>query len=382
PTGRAARRISETTGREARTIHRLLEISASPELSGREFTFQKNAENPLEADVVIIDEMSMVDIFLFQALLKAVAPGTRLVLVGDVDQLPSVGAGQVLRDLLDSKTFPQVRLSTIHRQAEQSQIVMNAHRINRGEMPVLDNACKDFFFLPRDRAEVVYKHILLLIRDKLPPYVQAKPDDIQVLTPMRKGPYGSQTLNELLQRHLNPPKEGVFEMETERGIFREGDKVMQVKNNYDIEWKVFGRHGVVIETGTGVFNGDMGRILSINKYMQEVTVEFDEGRQVVYPYSVLSELELAYAVTIHKSQGSDYPAVILPLLSGPPMLMTRNLLYTAVTRAKNCVVILGSGRMVETMVRNEREMGRRTGLKERILEMKKSWLAEETEISG
>ncbi len=369
PTGRAAKRITEATGCEAFTIHRLLELIPGPRQSERSFVYQRNEDNPLEADVIIIDEMSMVDIFLFQALLKATPPGTRLILSGDADQLPSVGAGQVLKDLLDFGGFPTVRLKEIHRQELGSDIVKNAHMINRGELPVLDNQSRDFFFLPRDRAEVIQSHMIYFIGNKLPAYVGVSPLELQVMTPMKKGPLGAENLNRLLQQSLNPPGDNREELETERWCFRTGDKVMQVKNNYQLEWQIPGRRGIVIDSGTGVFNGDMGRILSINRHSREVTVEFDEGRQVVYSPTSLSELEPAYCITIHKAQGSEYPAVIIPLLSGPSMLMTRKLLYTAVTRAKACVVILGSRQQLEAMIRNTGEQVRNTGLRERLEEI-------------
>ena len=368
PTGRAARRISETTGMKAKTIHRLLEINADPELSGRAFSFGRNEDNPLEGDVLIIDEMSMVDIFLFYALLRAVTPGMHLIMVGDADQLPSVSAGEVLKDLLDSGVFSALRLRHIHRQAADSGIVQNAHRINSGEMPVLDNQSRDFFFLPRDRVDVILGHLVLLIRDKLPPYVGADPLELQVLTPMKKGPLGSVRLNEVLQQALNPPAEGKAELQTENGVFRVGDKVMQIRNDYDLEWKTEGLKGIVIDSGSGIFNGDMGRIISINRFSETLKVEFDEGRRVVYPFSGVSELELAYAVTIHKSQGSEYPAVLMPLLAGPSLLMTRKLLYTGVTRAKKCAVLLGSREQIRTMVEHT-DQGRHTDLKEKLKEM-------------
>jgi exodeoxyribonuclease V alpha subunit len=372
PTGRAAKRMSEATGYEARTIHRLLEVSGQVEEGGDGRSggvhFEKNRDNPLEADAIIIDEMSMVDIHLFYALLKALVPGVHLILVGDSSQLPSVGPGQVLRDLIDSGRFPTIYLKKIFRQAEESDIVMNAHRIHDGRMPVIDNKSKDFFFLERGEASVIYKHMIQLIRDKLPSYVDALPTDIQVLTPMKKGPLGSVQLNLILQEYLNPPSDSKKEHEHGDHVFREGDKVMQIKNNYQAEWEVVGKYDIPVDSGTGIFNGDMGVIKQIREYSREILVEFDEGRQVTYPFSNLDELELSYAITIHKSQGSEYPAVIMPLLGGPRMLLNRNLLYTAVTRARNCVCILGSSSTLMTMVDNEEQLKRYTGLKDRILD--------------
>lgn len=370
PTGRAAKRMTETTGFEACTIHRLLELnSALSDEDGRQVRFERNEQTPLEADVVIIDEMSMVDIQLFQALLKAIVPGTRLILVGDVNQLPSVGPGQVLRDIIDSGRFPMVVLQKIFRQAEKSDIVVNAHRINRGEQIVMDNKSMDFFLLERNDVNVIYKHMIQLIQDKLPGYVKAAPMDIQVLTPMRKGSLGCETLNVILQRYLNPPDPGKREHVVGETIYREGDKVMQIKNNYQLEWEIVSRYGIPIDKGAGIFNGDMGIIREINEAMSELVVEYDEQRRVTYPFALLEELELSYAITIHKSQGSEYPAVILPLLAGPRMLFNRNLLYTAITRAKSCVTILGSSAAVRSMIDNVSENSRFTGLTERIREV-------------
>ena len=336
---------------------------------GSRARFERNGENPLEADVVIIDEMSMVDIYLFQSLLEAVSVGTRLILVGDVDQLPSVGPGQVLQDLIESKSFPTVMLKKIYRQAGESDIVMNAHRINMGQKIALNNKSKDFFFLPRNDVQVIYKHMIQLITEKLPRYVEAQPYDIQVLTPMRKGSLGVETLNEILQRYLNPADPSKQEHMTGERIFREGDKVMQIKNNYQLEWEIVSQYGIRIDSGSGVFNGDIGTIRRIREESSTVQVEYDEHRLVEYTFSQLDEIELAYAITIHKSQGSEYPAVLLPLLSGPKMLMNRNLLYTAVTRARKCVTILGSQEVVDGMIENEKQYHRYTGLGRRILEL-------------
>lgn len=368
PTGRAAKRMTEATGYEARTIHRLLEINGAME-EGRRAQFERNEENPLEADIVIIDEMSMVDIHLFKALLEAVSVGTRLIMVGDVDQLPSVGPGQVLQDLIDSGAFPVVILKKIFRQAGESDIVVNAHKINRGESIELNNKSKDFFFLERADVNVIYKHMIQLIREKLPPYVDATPYDIQVLTPMRKGNLGAVTLNNILQQYLNPPSPRKREYASGERLFREGDKVMQIKNNYQIPWEIVSKYGIPIDKGMGVFNGDMGIVREVNDAAQTLTVEYDEHKRIEYPFSGLDEIELAYAVTIHKSQGSEYPAVLLPVLTGPRMLFNRNLLYTAVTRARKCVTILGSRQTVQEMIKNEKQNRRYTSLCDRIVEI-------------
>ncbi len=369
PTGRAAKRMTEATGYEARTIHRMLELNGAMTEEHKGAYFSRNEENPLEADVVIIDEMSMVDLHLFQALLKAVCVGTRLVMVGDVDQLPSVGPGQILRDLIASKCIPIVKLQKIFRQAGESDIVVNAHQINKGENIKLDNKSKDFFFLERNDVNVIYKHMVQLVRDKIPRYVDAQAYEVQVLTPMRKGNLGVEVLNKILQEYLNPPAPSKKEHPYGEGIFREGDKVMQIKNNYQIEWEVLSRYGIPIDKGLGIFNGDIGIVKEINDYAQTMTVEFDEGRKVAYSFAQLDEVELAYAITIHKSQGSEYPAVIMPILSGPRMLFNRNLLYTGVTRAKKCVTILGSSAMLHEMIANQNEKTRYTGLEKRIREL-------------
>ncbi|WP_026506893.1 SF1B family DNA helicase RecD2 [Butyrivibrio sp. MC2013] len=374
PTGRAAKRMTEATGRESRTIHRLLEIAGGvrdddDDPSVASARFNRDQDNPLEADVVIIDEMSMVDIHLFHALLKAMVPGMHLILVGDSYQLPSVGPGQVLSDLISSGVFPTITLNKIFRQAEESDIVMNAHRINEGRDISLDNKSKDFFFLERGDYNSICGNSVLLIRDKLPSYVDCSPMDIQILTPMRKGALGCNNLNSILQKYLNPADPSKKEYTSGDRIFREGDKVMQIKNNYQADWEILGRYNIPIETGTGVFNGDMGTIVSITPTANQLIVEFDERRRVTYTFSQLDELELAYATTIHKSQGSEYPAVIIPLLSGPKMLMNRNLLYTAVTRARSCVVILGSRQAVDEMIANKSQLARYTALSDRIREV-------------
>ncbi len=371
PTGRAAKRMTEATGFEAKTIHRLLELNGdmSDDRQASAAHFEKNELNPLEADVVIIDEMSMVDIHLFQALLKATAPGTRLVMVGDRNQLPSVGPGQVLKDLMESGCIATVVLSKIFRQAGESDIVVNAHRINEGKQIKLDNKSMDFFFLERDNVNVIYKHMIQLITGKLPTYVHAGMFDIQVLTPMRKGALGVETLNGILQQYLNPPAPEKLELVHGDNVFRLGDKVMQIKNNYQLEWEILSKYGIVVDSGQGVFNGDVGIIKEINETAKTVVVEYDDLRRVSYPLNGLDEIELAYAITIHKSQGSEYPAVIMPLLSGPRMLLNRNLLYTGVTRAKSCVTILGSKDTVSQMIENENEQKRYTGLRDRICEI-------------
>ncbi len=359
PTGRAAKRMTEATGYEAKTIHRLLEAGGiEDERNG----FARNEDNPLEADLIIIDEMSMVDISLMNSLLKAVVPGTRMVLVGDVNQLPSVGPGNVLKDIIESGLIPTVKLDHVFRQAQKSDIVVNAHKINAGEIPVVDNKSEDFFMLKRYTPDVIMEVMRILIQEKLPGYLDCKPADIQILTPMRKGNLGVEHLNEVFQRYMNPPEQGKNEKELFGRIFREGDKVMQIKNNYRLEWEITGRYNIPVDAGAGVFNGDMGIIKSINTFAELITVEFDEGRCVDYTYKDAEELEHAYAVTIHKSQGSEYPGVVIPLLSGPEMLMTRNLLYTAVTRARKCVTIVGDERTFERMIRNDMEKVRYTGL--------------------
>ena len=368
PTGRAAKRMSEATGCEAKTIHRLLELTYMEE-SDNKAHFGRNDENPLESDVIIIDEMSMVDLQLMHVLLKAIAVGTRLILVGDQDQLPSVGAGSVLRDLIESNCFKVIRLNKIFRQAEQSDIVVNAHKINRGEMVSLDNKSMDFFFLKRQDANVIISVMLTLIQKKLPKYVDADMLDIQVLTPMRKGLLGVERLNTILQQYLNPPDQSKSEKEVGSKLFRVGDKVMQIKNNYQLEWEIATKYGLVIDSGVGVFNGDIGRVIDINLYTEKMKVEFEEKKVVEYPFQLLEELELAYAITIHKSQGSEYPAVIIPLLQGPRQLYHRNLIYTAVTRAKKCVTLVGDDMVFQDMIQNTFEQNRYTSLAEYIREM-------------
>lgn len=375
PTGRAAKRMSEATGYEAQTIHRLLEYNGSilDENTGDESNqaemFGRNEWNPLETDVIIIDEMSMVDIYLFHSLLKAVSVGTRLILVGDVNQLPSVGPGNVLKDVIRSHCFNVVKLSRIFRQAAESDIVVNAHHINAGEEISLDNESRDFFCLKREDSHGVLEVMLWLVRDKMPKYTDCTPFDVQVLTPMKKGELGVYRCNEVLQKYLNPEDPSKNQMESHGVLFREGDKVMQMKNNYQIKWAIRGYNQMVIEEGTGVFNGDCGIITDIDSFNKEMTVRFEDEKYVTYPQGNFDELDLAYAITIHKSQGSEYPAVVLPLLAGPRPLMNRNILYTAVTRGKKCVTIVGSRDTVQNMIRNEAEQLRYSSLAERIIEI-------------
>ena len=382
PTGRAAKRMAEATGYEAKTVHRLLELTGMPMPENKNnadngangsrlegMHFERNEENPLDADVIIIDEMSMVDISLMHALLKAVNVGTRLILVGDVNQLPSVGPGNVLRDMIESERFPVVKLTKIFRQAAQSDIVVNAHLINGGERVPLEKRSKDFVFIRRQDPQLIISDMMVLLKDKLPNYVQADMSEIQIMTPMRKGALGVEQLNKILQERFNPPSPAKPEKESGGTIFRVGDKVMQIKNNYQIEWETRNRYGIPLEHGAGVFNGDTGVIRSVNTFAETLEVEFDEGRMVEYSFKQLEELELAYAITIHKSQGSEYPAVVIPVHSGPRMLMTRNLIYTAVTRAKKCVCLVGLPEVFQFMVENELEQKRYSGLKDRILEI-------------
>ena len=376
PTGRAAKRMTEATGYEARTIHRLLELTGVPsdDKDTSRMHFERNEENPLDADAIIIDEMSMVDIYLMHALLRAVNPGTRLILVGDTNQLPSVGPGNVLRDLIASGAFDVVQLTRIFRQAAESDIIVNAHRINDGERIPLGKRSKDFLFIRREQPDAIISAMLTLVREKLPNYVHADMFDIQIMTPMRKGALGVERLNTILQSFLNPKDPSKPEKEVGGTIYRVGDKVMQIKNNYQIEWETRNRYGIPVDSGAGVFNGDIGIIREINTFAEELTVEFDEGKMVDYSFKQLEELELAYAITIHKSQGSEYPAVVIPVYSGPRMLMTRNLIYTAVTRARACVCLVGIPEMLQAMVDNEVEQRRYTGLKIRIQEVMKSEL--------
>ena len=368
PTGRAAKRMSETTGYEASTIHRLLSIKHNPEERADAY-FEMNEDNPLDVDAVIIDEASMVDIFLFNSLLKAISPGCKLIIVGDSNQLPSVGPGQVLKDMLDSGVCPNVELKYIFRQSNESHIVTYAHMINNGEQIDFTTKYEDFFLLKRDNYEEIRQALLYLICEKLPKHFNTNPMQIQVLTPMKKGALGVWELNRILQEYINPPSDKKVELEYGENIFRVGDKVMQTKNNYDMEWDIMSTYGISAQRGKGVFNGDIGIIDHINKPSRLIRITFDDGREAEYSYETLEELELAYAITIHKSQGSEYPVVIMPLLGGPRSLLYRNLLYTGVTRAKDCVVILGSENTVKEMIRCENENRRYTGLAARIGEV-------------
>ena len=368
PTGRAAKRMAEATRCEAQTIHRMLELSGAPDEGRTTASFMRNEENPIDADVIIIDEMSMVDIFLMNSLLKAVTAGTRLILVGDVNQLPSVGPGNVLRDIIDSEKFTVVKLTKIFRQAKESDIIVNAHKINDGERFKIGPTSKDFIFIKREEANNVIGAMITLVSQKLPKYVDARIFDIQVLTPTRKGLLGVEKLNSVLQEYLNPKDSSKQEKESAGALFREGDKVMQIKNNYQLEWETRGKNGIPTDHGMGVFNGDMGVIDNINFYTEKVTVRFEDDRYVEYPFKQLDELELAYAVTVHKAQGSEYPAVVIPLLSGPRMLMNRNILYTAVTRARKCVCIVGTEEVFYDMVDNTNEQKRYSTLAQRIKE--------------
>ena len=373
PTGRAAKRMSETCGMEAQTIHRLLEISGGPQedSNGSSFAtnFDRNEENPLETDAIIVDEMSMVDISIMNSLLKAVAVGTRLILVGDTDQLPSVGAGNVLKDIIASGCFPVVRLEKIFRQAAESEIVINAHKINKGEPVVLNKYSKDFLFVRRETPDEIIAAICTLVKKKLPDYVGAGINEIQILTPSKKSATGSLRLNKIMQEYLNPPQAGKQEKVYGEVTFREGDKVMQIKNNYQTEWEKKSKYGVTYDAGSGVFNGDTGIITEINTFMEQMTVKFDDERIVKYDFKQLEELELAYAITVHKSQGSEYPAVVIPMYPGPRMLMNKNLLYTAVTRARKCVCMVGNENCFHQMAQNESEQRRYSSLDERIKEI-------------
>ena len=371
PTGRAAKRMTESSGYPAETIHRMLEFNGALDEDGDRvgMRFAKNEDNPLECDAIIVDEMSMVDSFVFYSLMKAIANGTRLILVGDVNQLPSVGAGNVLKDIINSGCFPVTVLSKIFRQGDGSDIVFNAHKINKGEHLEITNKSKDFFFIPKRSAAEISNEVRVLVKDNLPKYLHINPQDIQVLTPMRRQEVGVEKMNAKLQELLNPFDKKKPQKEKNDVIFRRGDKVMQIKNNYKLEWKIYKGNGYVAEEGIGVFNGDMGIITDINHFDEELTVLFDDGREVVYTFSSIDELEHAFAITIHKSQGSEYPAVVIPIFQGPPKLMNRNLLYTAITRAKQMVVIVGNINLVNQMVDNTMEQKRYTSLVTRLCEM-------------
>ena len=365
PTGRAAKRMTEATGQSAQTIHRLLGINYVDEDSVVQ-VFSKNEDEPIEADVVIIDESSMVDILLMNNLLKAISVGTKLILVGDIDQLPSVGAGNVLKDLIKSDIAPVVKLDKIFRQAQESMIVVNAHRINKGEEPLINEKASDFFFVKRASTVEVVKTIKELVSTRLPSFMDCDAmRDIQVLTPMRKSPIGVLELNKELQQTLNPPSVKKKEKATRAFIFREGDKVMQIKNNYNLVWRII-ENGHTVDEDMGIFNGDGGIVLRIDDDKEEMVVIFDENKYVIYDFTQIDELELAYAITIHKSQGSEYPIVVIPVHSGPPMLLTRNLLYTAVTRAKSLVVLVGLSETMNRMIENNKEINRYSSLDVRL----------------
>jgi len=352
PTGRATKRITESSGREAKTIHRMLEYAYGEDDSN--VAFNKNEDSPLDCDVVIVDEMSMVDILLMNNLLKALKRGTRLILVGDVDQLPSVGAGNVLSDIIKSNTIKTIRLDTIFRQSEGSMIVQNAHMINNGSMPVCNKKDSDFFFMRENNSMDILNLIVDLYNNRLPVKYNLNPvKDIQVLSPMKKGDVGVIELNRSLQAAVNPPSKLKKEKVFGKYIFRVGDKVMQIKNNYQAEWKIHTNDGKII-TGEGVYNGDIGYIIFIDEIEQEIFVQFDEEKEVAYTFTQLDELILAYATTVHKSQGSEFPVVIMPIVWGPPMLLTRNLFYTAITRAKNLVVLVGNEKYMKDMVDNNK----------------------------
>lgn len=367
PTGRAAKRMGESTGREAKTIHRLLDMGVSEE--GEEIQFETKEQKTVEGDVVIIDEASMIDVALMNNLLKAIKVGTRLIIVGDIDQLPSVGAGNVLKDLIESEFTKVVRLDEIFRQGKESLIVVNAHRINRGEMPKLNEKGKDFYFLREENQDKILELIVDLINRRLPNFNGKwdKYKDIQILAPMKKGTLGVINLNQKLQEVLNPKKPYKDEKEFRDSVFRVGDKVMQIKNNYTLKWNRV--QGLGDLEGEGVFNGDMGFIESINNEERTLNVIFDDERRVKYDFSLLDELELAYAITIHKSQGSEFPVIIMPVYMGSPFLMNRNLLYTGITRAKSMVVVAGMERALKYMVENTKSMNRYSSLKWRIKEI-------------
>ena len=366
PTGRAAKRMTESTGREAKTIHRLLEMGVS---DNENSFFGRGEGEPLEGDVIIVDEASMIDIMLMNSLLKAIKLGTRLIIVGDADQLPSVGPGNVLRDLIDSEFIKVVRLKDIFRQGKESMIITNAHRINNGELPYLNKKGGDFFFDNRESNEEILETILDLVNRRLPLFNSKwnKIRDFQVLSPTRKGILGVDNLNNELQSILNPPSKDKKERKFKDSVFREGDKVMQTKNNYSLKWNRINGYGD--NEGVGIFNGDMGFIESISEENRTVTVVFDDERRIVYDNLYVEELELAYAITIHKSQGSEFKVIITPAFMGSAFLMNRNILYTGITRAKELVVVVGNQRALKYMVDNTNSMERYSSLKERILDI-------------
>ena len=384
PTGRAAKRMGEATDYPAKTLHRLLEYMGreDQEQEDRDFSlFQRNEENPLEYDVLIVDEMSMVDLYLMDALLRAVPVGCRLILVGDSEQLPSVGAGNVLKDIIASQCMKTISLKKIFRQAMESDIVVNAHKINQGIEPDLGKKSKDFFFIRGQEPKQILENIAILMKEKLPKYLSTDPLSIQVMSPQKKGLLGVENLNRFLQERLNPPGKNKPEYEGSGNIFRLGDKVMQIKNDYQLAWEIPGNFNLPIESGEGVFNGDIGKITEINAYQKTVTVFFEE-RKVVYSFQDLENLELAYAITIHKSQGSEYPAVLLPMYPGPKMLMSRNILYTAITRAKSCVCLLGHPKVFLEMLHNEQELKRYSGLAQQLQTIGESFSASFSMDSG
>ncbi|MBP3729502.1 MAG: AAA family ATPase, partial [Lachnospiraceae bacterium] len=367
PTGRAAKRITEATGRPAQTIHRLLEYIGAPEENrsenGELLRFTRNESYPLEQDVVILDEVSMVDLPLLYALLRALVPGTRLILAGDTNQLPSVGPGNVLKDIIRSGIVEPIALTRIFRQEEGSDIVVNAHRIIRGEWIDPVTRSKDFIFVQRRNPDLIRDVLVQLVRDKLPDYVKALQSDIQLISPTRKGPLGVENLNRILQEALNPPREGKKERSFAGGLFRQGDKVMQIKNNYQKVWTDGERQG------TGVFNGDIGVIEDLRFFTEEVVILFDEERRAVYQFSEMNELELAYAITVHKAQGSEYPAVVIPLWGVPQPLISRALIYTAVTRARSCVCLVGEAGIFQSMIDNDKEQRRYSSLHLQLQEL-------------
>ena len=357
PTGRAAKRMSEATGHEAKTVHRMLEMERTQNGENR---FCRNARTPLDESVIIVDEASMLDLYLMEALVRAMKRGARLILIGDSDQLPSVGAGNILDDIISSERISTIRLTEIFRQSKESLIITNAHRINSGEGPILNVTNNDFFFVRREREADICETVASLITERLPKTYGANiKDQIQIITPSKKGVGGVEALNAALQEKMNPPLQFKREKTAHGTIFREGDRVMQISNNYELEWE---KNGI---EGLGLFNGDIGRIVKINKNDAYMTIDFEDKR-VKYPFELLDELELAYAITVHKSQGSEYPVVIVPMYSCPPMLMSRNLLYTAVTRARKMVILVGRSDIPLKMAQNNREVLRYTTLKQRI----------------
>lgn len=376
PTGRAAKRMSEATGREAKTIHRLLEMGVGD--SEDDMMFSRGENAPLECDVLIVDEASMIDIMLMHNLLKAVTQGTRIIIVGDVDQLPSVGPGNVLRDFIESGWIKVIRLKEIFRQSKESMIIVNAHRINEGEMPVINARGNDFYFIKEDDQGRILNTLVDLLKKRLPSFNKNwDPNkNIQILSPMRKGILGISNLNIRLQEILNPPAPEKTEKECKEVVFRVGDKVMQTKNNYSLKWTRVS--GVGDEEGVGIFNGDMGYIEEIDEDENTITIIFDEERKVVYESMYIEEIDLAYAITIHKSQGSEFPVVVIPVFPGPPMLMNRNLLYTGITRAKQMVVLVGSQKSLSSMVNNNRSFERYSMLKWRIMDIVQHGLEKNT----